>query len=438
MRETAQAVARIVLYRGCANEAYMSSTQDIERSNFHHLVMEVAWFGLALAATSRFLSVFAIRSGATPAELGWITALPYIVLLGSTALSTRWRSRFPDSVKAIFWPSLGFRFVFLFPALTPLFPAHLQPAWLILSAGLAALPQGISNTLFVAMLREAVPEERLTPLMSRRNVGMNIALGIAALSFGVWLEVAPFPLNYQVMFLAAFVMGLFSHLQLMRVRVQAAPILRTRAKSDAIPLQSRSFQKTVFIAVVIHIGFFAILPVTPLHLVESLGAAEGFMALFGLAEIGAAAFIALFTNRIVQAIGHRRMVGLAMLGTALAALVMAIAQDLSVTLIAGAISGAGWTAATIGLFGLFTESTHHVPNADMTRYTTVYHQLIFVAAFIGPMIGSNMANSGISLVLVMFVGVALRLIAGAVTLSIEPLWTWLIPVQRIRRAYRRF
>ena len=120
----------------------MRKPQNIERENAHHLVMEVAWFGLALAATSRFLSVFAIRMGATAADLGWITALPFIVLLGSTTLSTRWRSKFPDSIKAIFWPSLGFRFVFLFPALTPLFPPHLQPAWLILSAALAALPAG--------------------------------------------------------------------------------------------------------------------------------------------------------------------------------------------------------------------------------------------------------------------------------------------------------
>ena len=39
---------------------------NTERANFHHLVMEVAWFGLALATTSRFLSVFAIRLGRDP------------------------------------------------------------------------------------------------------------------------------------------------------------------------------------------------------------------------------------------------------------------------------------------------------------------------------------------------------------------------------------
>ncbi len=416
----------------------MTSSTDIERANFHHLVLEVTWYGLALAATSRFLSVFAIRLGATPSELGWITSLPFIVLLASTTLSMRWRSKFTDSVKAIYWPALGFRFVFFFPALTPFFPPHLQPAWLIGSAALAALPQGISATLFMALLKEAIPEEKLTPLVSRRTIGMNIALGIAALGFGFWLELAPFPMNYQVMFLAAFAIALLSQLELMRVRVKPTQVvMQPRSESSARPLKSRTFQKTLFIAVAIHIGFFAILPVTPLHLVESLGAAEGFMALFGIAEIGSAAIISIFTSRIITRIGNRKMVGLAMLATALAALIMALAQSLPITLIAGAISGAAWTAATIGLFGIFVESTHDVPNTDMMRYTTVYHQLIFVAAFIGPMIGSSLANSGVNLVLVMLMGVVFRVVTGSAILSVDQLWTWLAPAQRIRRLYWR-
>lgn len=413
-------------------------SSDIERANFRHLVLEVTWFGLALAATSRFLSVFAIRVGATPADLGWITALPFIVLLVSTTLSIRWRSKFSDSLKALFLPALGFRFVFLFPALTPLFPEHLRPAWLIASAALAALPQGISSTLFVALLKEALPEEKLTSLTSRRNVGMNITLGIAALAFGFWLEHVPFPTNYQVMFLAAFAIALISQLELMRVKVPQITVARPQpGQSQAKPLQSRTFQKTLFIAVAIHIGFFAILPVIPLHLVETLGAAEGFMALFGIAEIGSAATISLFTSRIIARVGCRKVIGIGMLCTALAALIMALAHSLPITLVAGAVSGAAWTATTIALFGIFVESTHDVPNSDLMRYTTVYHQLIFIAAFIGPMIGSNLANAGVNLVLVMLIGVVFRVVTGSAILGIDHLWVWLVPTRRTHQLYER-
>ncbi len=43
------------------------------------------WFGLGLAATSRFLSVYAIRLDATPMLLGWMSALPAILALLTAA-----------------------------------------------------------------------------------------------------------------------------------------------------------------------------------------------------------------------------------------------------------------------------------------------------------------------------------------------------------------
>ena len=418
--------------------ANIALTPSTERANYYKLVAEVAWFGLAIASTSRFLSVYAIRLGATPVELGWMTSLPFLVLLVSTALSGWWRGKFADSINAIYWPSLTFRFVFLLPALTPLFPAHLQPLWLIASVALPALPQGISSTIFVGMLREAIPDDKLVRLASSRNLWMNIMIALAALGFGVWLENAPFPLNYQVMFLVAFMLALVSHLYVMKIRVIPVEVekhSKVQMQSRAVPLRSPLFQRAVVTGVIIHIGFMSIVPVTPLHLVENLGATEGFMALFGIAELAAAALICMFTDRFARQYGNRKMVGLAMLGTTAAALILAFAQNLPITLLAAALSGASWTAAAIGLYGMFTESTQDVPLKDMTRYTTTYHQIIYVAAFIGPMIGSNMANAGMNLVMVLMFGMLLRVISGVSVLQLESLFG--APVTALRKAYKR-
>jgi len=410
-------------------------TASVERANYNHLVMDVAWFGLAMAATSRFLSVYAIRLGATPMDLGWLTALPFVVLLGSNLLSTRWRQHFPDSINALFWPALGMRLMFLLPALTPLFPPHLQPAWLIMSATLPALPQGISSTLFAVMMREAVSENIITRLLSRRALLVNAAIGVAALGFGIWLEHVSFPVNYQVMFLIAFLAALLSQIHVLRVRVRPVRVVAARRMVSAQPLRRPAFQRTALIAMIIHLGFYTLIPVTPLHLVRSLNASEGFVALFGIAELTAAAAICIFTDGIVRRIGNRAMVGLAMLGTGAAALILAGAHSLPITLVAAAFSGASWTAATVGLFGVFTESTHDVPMSQMTDYTIIYHQVIYVAAFVGPLIGSNLANAGLSLGLVMLVGTLLRLAAGGAVLRLDTLWT--LTAQRTRRAYRQ-
>lgn len=406
----------------------------VENANFRNYVIEVAWFGIALAATSRFLSVYAIRVGATPLELGWMTSLPFMFLLFSTMISTWWRSRFRHPMRSYFLPSVGFRLNFLLPALTPLFPLQFQPLWLIFSVILPAIPQGLSSTIFVGIMRDAISHERQTPLASKRMLWMNITTGIGALVFGFWLEQAPFPLNYQVMFLLAFVMSLVSHWYVMNVRLPppTAPAQVTTIKSSAAPLRSPAFLSAVLVVVIAHIGFLALASVIPLHLVKNMGANEGFMAIYGMAEIAASATICLFTDRLIRKLGSRKLIAIAICCTGLAAMTMALTHDLHLVLIAGAVSGAAWIASAIAMYGLFIESTKDVSSDDMTRYTTVYNQLVWIAAFIGPMVGSNLANAGVNLILVIVIGAIMRLIAGVMIFKMDVLFY--IPVRRIRNA----
>src|SRR5690554_7051500 len=99
-----------------------SAPPDVARDNFRHLVIEITYFGLAVPALSRFLSVYAIRLGADAMLLGWLAALPYIFQLITSSMAGTWRRRYPDTVSAQFWPGLFYRLSFLLPALTPFFP----------------------------------------------------------------------------------------------------------------------------------------------------------------------------------------------------------------------------------------------------------------------------------------------------------------------------
>ena len=60
------------------------------------------------------------------------------------------------------------------------------------------------------MMCDAVYPNRLMRLVSRRQLALNITIAVAALCCGFWLEKAPFPLNYQIMFLLAFGFSLVS------------------------------------------------------------------------------------------------------------------------------------------------------------------------------------------------------------------------------------
>ncbi|MBZ0279024.1 MAG: MFS transporter [Anaerolineae bacterium] len=387
------------------------SAKSPAHPNFHHLVQDIVWFGMALPATTRFISVYAVRVGAGPDTLGWLTSLPAILVLVSAALTNWWMKRYSSSVKAIFWPALGFRLAFLLPALTPFFPTEWQPIWLILSLTLPALPQGVGGVVFLVMMREAIDQSEIPPLLSRRSLALNIAVGASGLVLGFWLEKAPFPLNYQVMYIVAFALALISLWHVMQVDVQPVATETPQAKptSGRNPWRTPAFLRVGFVAVAMHLAFFSVLPVTPLHLVNNLGASEGFMAIFALFELGAGALSSMYTLRLTERIGNLNTIALAMVGTAIGAFIIALSPYLVMTLPASAILGASWTAAGIGLFAYFTEST---PQEDLTPFTMAYMQVVYLAVFVAPMIGTALSKSGISLISVILFGAGLRILAG--------------------------
>ncbi|MFN8379854.1 MAG: hypothetical protein U0452_14415 [Anaerolineae bacterium] len=388
--------------------------QATENANFRNLVSDIAWFGLAFAATSRFLSVYAIRLGATPVELGLLTGLPALMWLGSSMLSSWWSHRYPNSIQALRWPTLGMRMVFILPLFAPFFPSELQVIWLIAATTLTAIPQGISNVIFMDMLRKAMPnEDRLTVLLARRQLFFNIVLAAGALSFGLWLEAGPFPLNYMLMFAVAFGAAYMSYRACMCLRVPDDPPITHKA-APVRPWSRHEFRQVAMAAFVIHLAFTSINAIIPLRLVNELNLNEGFVALYGMVEVGAAALISLAAPRAARALGSQGLIAVGMVGTGIAAGLIALGTSPIVILLGAGISGAAWTlAAGIGLFRYFIE---HSPTGEgSVQYAAAYNQSIGMALFAGPMIGSTLAQGGISLVVVLVIGGLMRFGAAIVT-----------------------
>lgn len=397
----------------CAACMRLFPNSNSKHDNFYHFVMDIAWFGVALAATTRFLSVFAIRLGASPAELGLLTSLPAIFMLLAATATPWWRRLFPNSLKAVFLPALGFRLMFFLLAFAPFLPEEWRPAWLIFSLVIPAIPQGIAGAVFLTLMRESVEASEINRLTSRRFVALNICIALAALIFGLWLETAPFPVNYQIMYLVAFLATIISLWHVMRVRPVAQLVKPYVPASSGVMKvwRENSFRQVALVVVVSHVAFFSVFAITPLHLVQNLGAAEGFMAIFGLVELAAGALIATVTTKIAARLGTRTMVGFGMAGTAAGTFIIAFSPNLYLTLFAAAFLGGAWTAVNVGLFGFFSEQTSSL---DGTGATTAYLQIIGLSTFIGPMIGAGLAGDGTDLVPLLVLGGLLRFIAWPV------------------------
>ncbi|MCU0480143.1 MAG: MFS transporter [Anaerolineae bacterium] len=394
----------------------MSKNVDLAEANFRHLVMDIAWFGFALAATSRFASAYAIRVNATATEVNLLVALPGIVMLISTLFTGWWRRKFSNAVTAQCYPGLFFRFIYLLPAFTPLFPLSLQPAWLIFSLTAPALAQGVAGAIFLEFMRLSVPQERVATLFSRRALALNITLMIGAVFFGVVLEELPFPVNYQVMFLFAFALSLISLLHVNLVKVPDDQPLVMTDDNPVKPVVSQweiwkmpNFIWVALVAMFGHISFVIIAGVIPLRLMRELGASEGDIALFGFIELAVAATCAYFADKIVRRIGAQKLAAYGLFITAIAALILAVSERLDIAMLSAVASGCGWLFATNGMNILLVERT---PREYASVTSNGYQQVVGIGIFLGPILGSLLVAMHLSLVQILFVAVALRILAA--------------------------
>ncbi|GAB1422164.1 hypothetical protein MASR2M15_23770 [Anaerolineales bacterium] len=390
-------------------------TRNIEQQNFHHLVVEIAWFGLAFASTSRFLQFFALRYGASANDLAYLTALPAILLFIGTTISPWWRKRYPTSVSSLYIPAMGQRMAFVLPIFAPLFPHGFQVSWIILSAMIPAFSQGISSIMFTLMMRENTNGKDITRLVTQRHFTFHVGVVFGAMAYGLMLEAVPFPYNYQLMFAGAAFFAFLSQWHLTKIKhkettaTEQIRAVEGRATRHSL-LRSHKFLSLIAITLTSYVTYFSVFAMVTLHLERVLGATEGFMAIFGVVELVSAGVTAVLLRPIVERFGNRMVISFAMMATALSAIMIALSPDLPLTLIGAFLTGAGWSGAAIGIFGYFAENSSP---ADINA-AILFHQVVFASMFVGPLIGSNMVEAGMATVSVLLFGGFLRLGAAAV------------------------
>src|SRR5215468_8360885 len=149
----------------------------IQRANVRHLYGDIFWMSAAFAMEWYFLSVFAIRLGATPLHIGLISSLRALMMVVGSTLANRWRSRYRNPVKALDIPIVAYRVLLYFAvAAVPFLPADWRVNALVAVVVLSAIPTGIAQGIFLGMMRYAVDERDLARVVARRSTLMNATI----------------------------------------------------------------------------------------------------------------------------------------------------------------------------------------------------------------------------------------------------------------------
>ncbi len=169
--------------------------------NLRFALIESAFLGIIFTADP-FVSVFLVRNGASSFQVSLLSSMPAI----SGLILVMFIGRFLQSRKNILpWYSFPRIFsvsAYFFTGLAAFF-FHDQALTLIVLViwGLATVPQTIIMVGFTVVMEIVADSRHRFELMSRR---WAVMAGISALllgGIGVFLDLVPSPLNYQIVFM---------------------------------------------------------------------------------------------------------------------------------------------------------------------------------------------------------------------------------------------
>ena len=372
----------------------------IEEQNLWNLYVDTAWFGVLNGIATTFVSVFVIRLGASNREIGWLAALPALInvfwLIPSARLIERQQRRLP----IILWTGLLQRLGYLLIALMPLFIHTRRVEAVIILNALITLPTAIINVAITSLMADLTPIEKRARMVSIRNVLLSSVGMVVVLLGGRFLDLVPFPLNYQLLFGLGTSASMLSLYYLKRIRVPDAVIARHQARpKELLTLRLRRFVKAVTeqrdfmrfagAIVVFHWGLYLPVPLYSVYKVRDLHASDAWIGLLATVFSATTILSYLWWSKVTEKRGNRWVLIVSSLGLALYPTLTGLSPRLE-PLIVVAVIGAVFSAShNLSSFNLMLEVC---PPEHRPSYVAIYTSLVNVTAFLAPLLGTFLAD----------------------------------------------
>ncbi len=354
--------------------------------NLRLLVIELFWASIAIACYS-FASAFLIRLGGSnlmvslltsaAALVNALTSIPFAMVLERVSDRRPW---IVGSLLALRLGHIGLVFIPFLPA----YRAEVMVALMLL----INVPVALFNAGWLPMLGDIVPLAQRARLFSARNMTMGVTVMAVTFLMGRWLDAAPFPFNYQLMFALALVASLLSTVYVARLVIPPSPVVErapgrrrpTFGEVRALLFQQRFFTNITINTLVFNIAFWMGAPLQPIYFVRELGASDGWLGVW-LAIISGGQIIGnLVWPRLIEKCGYSWVLVRATVASALYYFLIGAVPDLTLILLFALLFGAISPGVDISHFNILLEVCPPERRAFyMGVFVTVMNAGFFVA-----------------------------------------------------------
>jgi MFS family permease len=394
------------------------------QSNFLHLYLDIAWFGVLNGSTVSFLSIYAIRIGATTFEIGLLGAISAFVTLFVAIPAGHWLQT-QRTGGAVFATAIVSRLGYLPLIFLPwLFPEQEQILAILVVTFLMAIPLTPLGVGFNALFAEAVPADYRAHVAGIRNVMLAITFMVTSLLSGYILDTVPFPTGYQIVFAIGALGAAMSTLHLSFVKPVAAdpPVVPEELASGVPSPRSISlrtdiwkspFRRVLLALFVFHLTQYLPVPIFGIYNVRVLELTDDNLgigtALFYLSVLLGSTQI----RKLVHRFGNQNITGWSIAGLGLYPLFLSLSQNALHFYGVSLIGGLAF-AFVSGTFANYM--LEHIPAHDrpshLAWYTVILNSAILLGSLAGPGISERI---GLTSALVLFA--ALRMFAAVFILK---------------------
>ena len=183
------------------------SRLSIQNRNILYFTIDTALQGLMMGGIFGFISVFAVRLGASNLLVSLLTSLPALVMAFSSIPAGRIVERQRDMVRYTNWIRVLHRGSFLLIAALPFFIHKGLAEIIVIIWALKSIPATLLESSWMAVVAEVIPPERRARVNGMRWAILSVVTAAATATFGYILDRLPFPLNYQIVFFVSFIGG---------------------------------------------------------------------------------------------------------------------------------------------------------------------------------------------------------------------------------------
>jgi MFS family permease len=359
-----------------------------------------------------FVAPFALRLGASNAQIGLLSSIPALLALLITLPSGQWLGRRTRRMPYVTWSLLIYRLGFLLVVLVPFLPGEARGTILVWLIILFTAPAHFFNVGWQSMLADVVPELERARVFASRSVLSAIGLTGGLFVAGYWLEWISFPLNYQTLFLFGFLTSIVSVYYVARIRVPDSEVVPPAVELPALPALWRGslrafttqpdFRRIVLNTLFYGLGLWMIGPLYVLYYVRVQGASEWWLGLNG--TIGSLApIVGNYIGRwLVMRYGENRVLKISICLVGIYPVLVGLSPNLTVVLFWTALNGLIVPSVNLSHFPQLLKIC---PAAERPLYLGIYSSIMNVGAFLMPLLGVAVADR---------VGITPLLIAGGV------------------------